>query len=262
MSHINKTVSCKSILAAISRTFKPTSSSWMNEAIEDIGWGIQAIGYHAGFEKKQTAPPYLAVRNNRAKIPCDVERIRSVEYLTLDTATENILNDDGTTPDPSTYVEGCTYKGTKLRLGSDESIYGMDDANPRTSQGTPFTNYYSLNSDYVITGFETGLLKLHYIAFATDKDGLPLVVDDFDYKTALQWYCFGNMILKGHKHPELSYLQVNQLFEVHRLRAENACKMPSIDAAEKFAASWNRFAGASEFNSNFFMHLEQPEINQ
>ena len=260
MSHLSKTTSCKTILAAISRTFKPTSSSWMNEAIEDIGWGIQAIGYHAGFVKKQTPPPYLTVANHRAKIPCDVERIRVVEKLTLSNQTSHVLNPDGTTPSPEELiVNGCTYIGVKLPLGSDETGYGLAEDNPRTTKITPVRDYYNLNSDFIITRFETGLIKLHYDGFDVDKEGLPRVIDDADYKMALQWYCVQNMILKGYRHPEVSYKDAFNFWELYRLRAENACKVQSIDAAERFTASWVRFAGNSQFSGNFFMHSEQSE---
>lgn len=264
MAYINKTVSCKAIIAKIQRTFRPTGSTWINEAIEDIGWAIQGIGYHAGFEKKQTEPPYLQVKNNRAKIPCDVERIIAIEQLLPDAYSEgNTLNPDGTTPSPNlVYNSNCIYSGVKMILGSDQSGYGIGSDNPRTTAIQPGAPYYNLNTDFVITSFEEGLIKLHYIGFALDKDGMPRILDDFDYKTAVEWYLVSNMILKGYKHPELDYKSAFQMWEMYRLRAENAPKVPSIDGAERFRNTWTRFALGNEWAGDFFMNLEQPTYTE
>lgn len=260
MENINKLVSCNTILSAIDRTFKPTSSSWMNEAIEDIGWAIQAIGYHMGFVKKQTEPPYLIVANNRAKIPCDVERIIAVEQLLPRQDSHNhVLNPDGTTPSPQPFNNLPPYEGIRLRLGSDISGYGIAEDNPRTTKAKPSSSYYNINTDFIIVPFSDGLLKLHYIGFAVDKKGLPMVIDDADYKLALQWYCVQNMILKGHKHPEVSFRDAFQMWEMYRLRAENAGKVQSLDSAERFRATWNRYNSGINLTQSFDMHFESPE---
>lgn len=257
MAYVNNFTSSKEIIAKIARTFKPNGSSWITEAIEDMGWAIQAIGYHAGFEKKSTSAPYLSVQHNRVKIPCDVERIIAVEMLTPSNRHDNRLNPDGSTPYPlSQYDDTCSYTGTRLPLGSDLTGYGLSQDNPRTTEVTPGSPYYNLNSDYVVTSFSEGLIKLHYIGFALDKDGLPRILNDADYKMALEWYCFANMILKGYKHPELSYKDAWNMWDMYRLRAENAPKGYSLDGADRFKAGWGRVS-TGVTNQEFFMNFEQ-----
>lgn len=259
MTHISKTVSCKSIIAKVNRTLKPASSSWVQEAIEDIGWGIQGIGYHVGFEDKATEFPFIKVQNNRGKIPCDVERVKHVEWMVPLNNSGNILNPDGSTPYPQDSEEICSWKGIRLKLGSDSTNSSQSERTPRTTQISPGEAYYTLNGDYVITSFTTGYIKLHYVGFITDKEGLPKVVDDYDYKTALEWYVIQNMLLKGHKHPELSWQMAYQQWEIYRLRAENSAKVMSLDAAERLRNTWNRFANGVNFGNDFYMHLEQTE---
>jgi hypothetical protein len=258
MAYAGKFVSSKTIIAKIARTFKPNSSSWINEAIEDLGWAIPAIGYHAGFENKQTLPPYLKVKHNRTKIPCDVERIIAVEKLLPDVRKENILNPDGTTPTIE-FDNNCNYKGVRLSLGSDLTGYGLAQDSVRTTNVTPAADYYNLNTDYVVTSFTDGLIKLHYIGYATDKDNFPKIVDDPDYKMALEWYLFSQMILKGYKHPEIGFKEAFELWEVYRLRAENAMKGLTLDSAERFRNTWNRFATNNEYAGDFFMNAEQAQ---
>lgn len=261
MAYISKMTSCKTILAALERTFKPQGSGWQQEAIEDIGWGIQGIGYHIGFEKKSTEPPYLTVAHHRAKIPCDVERIIHVEQLLPNyDQSGNVLNPDGTTPTEEE-TETCitTYRGVRMKLGSDTTSYGLTERSPRTTDISPAAPYYNLNGDYIVTEFESGLIKLHYNGFITDKNSYPMIVDDFDYKSALEWYCFQAMMLKGYKHPELSWKEAFAMWEMYRLRAENAPKVQSLDGAERFRATWCRFANGANFGNDFYMHQEHQE---
>lgn len=258
MAYAGKFVSSKKIIAKIARTFKPTGSSWINDAIEDMGWAIPAIGYHAGFEKKQTEPPYLKVQHNRVKIPCDVERVIAVEQLLPDYSQMNVLNPDGTTP-AINYDDTCTYKGVRLPLGSDLTGYGIAQDNERTTSITPGADYYNINSDYIVTSFTDGLIKLHYIGYAIDKDNFPKIVDDPDYSMALEWYLFAQMLLKGYNHPKIDFKQAFEFWEMYRLRAENAMKVQTLDSAERFRNTWNRFATGNQYAGDFFMNSEQPQ---
>jgi hypothetical protein len=235
MNYINKLTSCREVIFMIERTLKPQGSSWIAEAMEDIGWAIQGIGYHAGFEHKSTDIPYITVANNRAKIPADVERIEEVELLLPSKDSYNLLNPDGTTPLPSTYEAGTNYKGVPLLEGSDTTSYGVSPNSPRTTGVTPRQPYYNLNGDYIQTSFTDGLIKLHYIGFFTDNDGLPKIIDDFDYKTACQWYCIQNMLLKGYSNPNISFKDAFQMWDTYRLRAENAVTVPTLVVATKLS---------------------------
>jgi hypothetical protein len=257
MNYIHKKASAKTIIAAIYMRLKPSNSSWVNEAIEDIGWAIQGIGYHAGFINKATEPPYLRIANNRLEIPCDVERILHVEKLLPENETEAVLNPDGTTD--YEYSSNKKYRGVRLRLGSDTSGLSLGERTPRTTLIEPNSEYYLINSNYLITSFTEGLIKLHYIGFDTDKDGLPKVIDDFNYKEAVIWFCIRNMILKGYNNPNINFQYADAKWEEYRYKAENAVKMMGIDGAERFRNSYLRAVRNVEIGSDFYMHLEQPE---
>jgi len=293
MSNITKLVSCYEVINKVQRTFKPQGSSWIKESIEDIGWAIQAIGYHAGFEKRSTQFPYLVVQNNRAKIPCDVERIIAIEQILPKSTFRNILNADGTTPievllqnqllnfDPSQVVDtddndaeeraiinaidlqnlkvpsNC-FQSLRMRKGSDITNAGQL-TDPRTTLVQPNESYYDLNSDYVITSFSTGLIKLHYVGFAIDDKNYPKVIDDADYKMCIEWYLCTQLLYKGYKNAAgIDYKYAFEMYEMYRLRAENACKVMSLDSAETFRNSWSRYVQGSEISGDFFMNNEQP----
>lgn len=258
-----KVISSQSIISKISRTYRPTDSSWINEAIENIGWAIQAIGYHANFIIKSTEPPYISVNNHRGKIPCDVERVIHVESLQIERSSLNILNPDGTTPfpQPDQFQDDCNYKGIKMSLASDTSLPSEDENTPRTTamNTSPLENSYWINGDYIVTGFEKGLIKIHGVHFNIDKKGMPNVVDEFNYKTCCEYYCLAQIIAGGFKHPELNYATCFALFEKFRDKAENACKMLSLDRADRLEKSWNRYARSIDFGANFYAGLNNQE---
>lgn len=258
MAYINKTVSCEVVLAKVQRTFKPQGSSWIREAIENIGWAIQDIGYHCNFEDRSSDFPYLKVTNNRAKIPCDVERILVVERLLPGNRfAENVLNDDGTTPFPTQIQDQCIFHSHKLVLGSDLTGGGITETSPRTTRIRPRTPYYILNDDYIVTSFTTGLLKLHYKGFPVTKEGFPKILDEASYKMACEWYVIANMLLGGYKHPELTWKIAHAMYEDYRYKAENAPKMPSVDGAESFRSSWTRYVQNANIATDYFMNHEQ-----
>ena len=257
MAYAGKFTSCKVVIARIARTFRPVGSSWINEAIEDLGWAIPAIGYHGGFEEMQTPPPYLKVAHNRVLIPCNVERIKAVEQLLPKDNSKNILNPDGSTPTPIE-TDSCDFAGVRMRLGSDLTGLGIAKDNPRTTDISSASPYYNINSDYIITSFTDGLIKLHFIGYALDQDSYPRIIDDPDYKMALEWYLVQSMMLKGYKHSEVSFKEAFAMWEMYRLRAENAIKGQTLDSAERFRSTWCRFALGNEYYNDFDMHLEQP----
>lgn len=269
MPHL-RTVSSQFIVSKIARTFKPPDSSWIQDCIEDIGWAIQAIGYHAGFEHYSTPAPYITVTNHRGKIPCEVDRLKFVERMLPDKPQSNVMNPDGTTPPPpdppsdhDTGAECVTYKGIKLTKSDDASLEGIWCESPRTTnvKMDQLEDTYTVSGDgsFVVTQFEQGLIKLHYIGFIVDKKGQPCVVDDFHYKTCLEFYCVAQMMLRGFKHPEIGFKECMQMFERERDRAENACKMMGLDDTEKFEASWLRYVRSANFANGFYAGLEQQE---
>ncbi len=258
MSYITKKVSSRAILAKVYRTIRPKDSDWLASAIEDIGWAIQGIGYHIGFEQKATPDntPFCVV-DHRIKVPCDCERVLFVEQYTSAFTPMNAMDAEGYNIE-STDNSNCR-KTSRLPKGTDIRLKSLDRTTGSTTIVTPINNYYDVQGDFIITGFPTCELKVHYMAFPTDEEGLPMVIDDFDYKTSVFWYVIAQMILSGYKIPDLNFLQANALFEKHMAIASNNCKMPSIDGMEAFKNMWLRYSGQEKFHRNFGINFENAE---
>lgn len=259
MTYITKTVSSSSIIAKVYRTLRPSDSSWIVGAIEDIGWAIQAIGYHTGFVDKTTQhDERLLVKGHRVKIPCVAERIKMVEIFLDSMKSKTVyLNADGTVR-KMPEEEYNKRKTTRLHLGADLSGYGLSAESPRTTHTSPSTPYYQLNGDYIITSYEECELKLHYKAFNVDDEGLPLIIDDFDYKTCVYWYVIKEALLSGdYANASVNYKTAFEMFEMYLPRAQNAGKMPSIDGMARFAAGWTRMNLGHAVDNEYFMGMEQ-----
>lgn len=263
MTHIIKKVSAGEILNKVRKSFNPNDSSWIPDIIEDIGWAIQAIGYHTGFETRSTEKDDpLFVYDHRAKIPLCVERILFVEVF------NDSLNGDVVfiTPEgrlDTTVTTEYKYRTTKkLPLGTDKTLKGISKEAPRTTTIQPNGDYYDLaENGYIVTSFPKGELKIHYKAFAIDKEGLPLIIDDFSYKTCIYWYCVMSMLMSGYKHTEINYAIAERNFDTYLGKAQNAVKVPTTDAMESLINMFQRTNLGQGFDKEYLMNMERQTYN-
>jgi hypothetical protein len=259
MGYIEKKVSSRSILAKIARVIKPSDSAWQADAIEEIGWAMQAIGYHCGFEQRATpANKPIEVKSHRAMVPCEADRVLWVEELIKQDSSANLLDANG--KNIYTTDTGECYKGYRLPLGTDETLKSLAQENAkRTIAVTPTSNYYNLQGDYIVTGFQECVIRIHYVGFPVDEEGLPLILDDFDYKNCIFWYVLSQMILSGYPVHDMNFGLADAKFTQFLPKAQNAPKIPSVDGMEAFANMWLRYSGRRKQHQNFAINFEQQE---
>lgn len=258
MTYITKTVSSGVILNKLRKIFRPTDSSWIADQASNMLWAIQAIGYHCGFIDSCTQednPAYVI--DHRCKIPSCAERIKFVEVFTDSIESDTIIIDAmGRTIDTSEtpYSNRVTVE---LRMGTDITGKSVGPDRPRTSELKPNSHYYNISGNFIITSFSTGELKIHYVELPTDEHGLPLVVDTYDYKMALFYYCAANMIAQGYKNQGFNnYEFAMQQFEKHAGTAANDVKMPSIQGMRSLEAVVTRFNLGLHDPNAYMMNLE------
>lgn len=229
MSYINKRISSGKILYQIGRIYKNQSSEFYNHIYELMGDAIQGIGYHINFEEKITPDDDpVIVKNNRASIPSDVQNIQSIEYYDLNNNLRRLPLDNG----------------NRLR--------GLNLETNKKYSNTTSTEFYYIEGNYIKTSFTEGKLRLHYIGFAVDNEGLPYILDEFNYIEAVKYYIIYQLALEGYKHPVLNYSEAFQLWETYFPRAQNAAVMPSIEGMENFKNSFLAFiTGTSNINQYY-----------
>ena len=258
MTYITKTASSGVILNKLRKTFKPTDSSWIADQMSNMFWAIQAIGYHCGFidDCSQEDNRHFVI-DNRCKIPECAERIKFVEVFIDSIESDTIVIDPmGNTVgvDRTPYSNRVTVP---LSLGTDITGKSIGPDRPRTSDLKPNSHYYNISGNFIITSFSVGELKLHWVELPTDEHGLPLVIDTFDYKMALFYYCAADMIAQGYKNQGFNdYGFAIQQFEMHRKKASNDPKMPSIQGMQSLEAVVTRFNLGLHDPNAYMMNLE------
>jgi len=254
---IYRTTSSQAVLARVSRVFKPDSPGWQNDALMWMAEGISLIGYFTGVFKKSTGneddDSALNVKSHRVKMPCDLESINQIEYkgYPLPYNTDNTLA--GQVGVPKTAMTSTPFSVVDILPGLSESV-GYINSSPLVTNSSRSTgDYYTLNPDYIITSFETGLIKLHYNAYYRDSDGFPLIPDLEEMIIALSWYIMSLMLLGGYKHPVLNYQLANAEWMKYRELAESKAGFPSVDKALHLARGWGRMIPDITLPDNFFV---------
>lgn len=247
-----RTTSSDIIIDRVMTLFKFANTDWIADAIEYMGDAIQAIGTTAPLQKTSKV---LEVESHRVKIPCDMEVLFFVEY-----------------------------NGRRLRLGGDFTGYGLVDKERTTAiyksstdntglitfEGDPAEientlliddeNYYLINPNYIQTSFEEGTIKIHYGGYPLDKNGLPVIPDEFNYRNAVVWYIIFQMLLTGYEHPKITWADAEARWERYLPKAQNESVMADIGEMDRFRAMWTRLIPTVQLPWDFFAGSESDQF--
>lgn len=195
-----QTRSAKEIVHRIFRIFNPKDGSWVNGAIDSIDEAIQGIGTPYSLESKKEL---VQIENFRGRLPCNLEYV------------EHVVDANG------------------------GRVYHNNDIGIRTPYGDSETMHgYKIEPGYIKAPFAKGCLGVAYKAIPRDKDGLPLLINEFDFIEACTWYSVSHMILAGHKHPEVRWEEADRRWEMYRARASNNLMLRSPDEMETISRMW------------------------
>lgn len=249
--------------------FGINNSNWYANGIDWIGDAIEAIGYHCGFDE---IPIDLEVKNFRVAIPPNMESIDYIEHnghrlpLGVDESDygfvrrynrihENILNYD------EMLSLGKLIDNLNALRELDPAVPGVLEQIENTLfqinvvLGTKYLagnvqywrhNFYNIESttQYIKTSFDSGTIRVHSRMFKVDGEGLPLIMNTFNYKEAISWFLIYRLILGGYNHPTIKkWEEAYAMWEDDRgtgfsQRARAEAKMPSIDEMERFKNRW------------------------
>lgn len=283
------TVSSKVVFNRIQKLFNPSDSSWRIDAKDYMGHKIKGIGYSVpGRKVKET----VQVVDHVFKIPCDMKCIIGVEYngkkLDRNTFVGAIIDKDKEEDEVQTNTDDQiklkeladryntlyeNYLSTKeaailnndtvLREEADnmkdtldvilaeinQLIKGNNTHNiPKSS-----FNFYDIEPGYLITSFKNGNIKVHYVELPLDDEGLPLIVDNYNYIEALFWGVSTDLILSGYRHESFDWREAESKWNVFRKRA-NPNRTWTIDEAEQFTRMWLNYRFPQRAPQNFFLN--------
>lgn len=245
-----RTVSSQQIIGKVFRDFRPSETDWTaGDVLEWIGETVENIGHHTGFVKKSKT---LEISDYRCKLPCDLESLHMVEYQGAPLACGSDRSGFGLVWEEKT---NKTSKSSDLQFYTD--IEGFTDLpNGITYNDDP---YYLINPDYIQTSFRDGTVKLHYQGFNVDKDGFPLIPDEYNYREACTWNIIYHLLLRGMRHPTIQWDNALELTNQYIVKARNRAKTQSIDQAERFKRMWTRLIPPNYSHSVFFANHDSNE---
>ena len=201
-------VSSDYIKQKINDDFGPHDDFWTTSLNNWIGDAIQGIGTYSAMTKTARE---VEVKFGRAKLPCNLEALYYVE------ANGRRL--------PITNSIYHAMSGERYEIG-----YG-----------------YTASPGYIHCPFNEGIITLYYASIPTHVDGdgveTPMVIDAFDYKEAVLWFCMMKMLSRGYEHPVHKFKDAKDMWEIHRDAARYHAKSMTSDELEVFGRMWkNKFA--------------------
>lgn len=229
-----KVVSSKRLIAKIFRDTKPDNGTFNMDILEWIGEALAFIGAPSSMKKTFDDIP---ISNFRGHLPCAMEFIGMVEYKGFplfhgsDPRTYALPEDPDAFMNPAAHHDVASYFRTELETGNFVGFKQVADRTPRS-------DYYMLNPGTIITSFQEGTIRMHYMALPVDEEFFPLIPDNPVVFEAITWYVLRQMLMGGYRHPIFDYGFADAKWEKTLGQAQNDLMFPSPDKMESFKRMW------------------------
>lgn len=222
---IPKFTSSKEIVAKIYRDLNLTSEDRTLAILEYIGEALEHLNSPIQFVRKEVN---FKIQDRRVAIPPDLIEILSVSK-------------DGK---PLTVDVG--YGTTEVKRLNNASVY-------------------RLNGDFLYVPFDSGKIRMLYLAYPTDDECFPLIPDDISFKEAISRYCIMKLKYPDALNGQLDYklykdLEVDWHFYCKQARAK--ALFPNMDMLESIRKIWNRMIPYVNSHSKFYEdHNVEQELD-
>lgn len=207
---IYKLTSIKTLLFKIITDLGLTNDDiTIDDYIEWVAEGLKEIGAYYQFTEREAVIPIV---NYKGELPCDF--LYPIEIR-----------------DPY---------GNRVRYN--ESLIG---STTKQINNNSFTGRdVNLNFNYLTVSFETGELKIQYLAFPVDEEGLPLIPDLPEYRDALFWKVCYQLSIRGFafRNSQMNdMIFTKSMWNKACVKARAEANMPNADMLEMLKNNWLRF---------------------
>lgn len=274
---IYTTTSIEETIGRVIRNTRVQDSSYITDMWE---WIPEAMAKMQTRQAKRNYWKDVEIHFYKGRLPCGLDSIKAVEYNGCRLRYSNSARTaDAALHCPPNSSEVASTTGfisvpTVWTTPSDTQIYQSALAPlPLCTQdlqsclGLPLCDLtYFTELDYIgLDRLSEACIRVHYLSIPLDENGLPLIPDNENYKTAIYYYCRGMMIGAGYEDKVFTYdklmAPVVGLFEVHAARAIAQIRYPSPDQMESRINTGTRFVPPADYFSRFFSTTpEQPII--
>tara|TARA_R110000796_G_scaffold251475_2_gene382962 strand:+ start:130 stop:942 length:813 start_codon:yes stop_codon:yes gene_type:complete len=235
-----------------------------------IDYGVQAYRLLASEKAEVTKPIKLTISNYRAQLPGDLERI--LQTIAVDCDSDGNVK----TMQAMRYSTG-TFHSVMHCFNSPDTNYSSNpksnyynSKNSSISENTNRSNpyfgnlTYSLNNNYIVTGFEEGWVLMAYKGLAMDDDECtPLIPDNVNVLLAVEYYIKSRYLDDlGSDDPKVNRQQAKDDLEYcwYIGKAQDSMLGMSMDEYESFANSMSQFFGPGDYHKNLMEGLGTKEL--
>lgn len=272
---ITKWTNIKAVLFELER-FVPKDLYSEARLLEDCMRAVDKIGAVPAYELAR--PAFLKVVNHKFCLPTDCLQLLQIAYKANFTLTEDELRDIrellGIEDQPYIQNSSLPYEvwfdsqfmrqgWTPLRLSTNSFALSVHCDKSRNLVSSCEHSYTVSPDGTVTTSFKDGFVLVSYYAYARDCDGVPMIPDDEDYKSALFNFCMMNLWeyrwnLKEEGAAE-RYLKYQQLWGLFKAKATASIRMPDVNQAENMNAMLLRLIPKERRFDSFFRNVGIPE---
>jgi len=198
------------------------------------------------------------------------DRITELRYL-IDNATENedIVAYSKELVDlevfliesqPNTVRQGNSKYNTtrdKSIMFSNQNLVGNIEENKFN------TSDFRLEHNIITVGFQTGFVKVIYMALPIDDNGYPLVPENISFRNALSWYIAHKLAIRGKlSNKELSVQYCDRMWQRYCLQAKGDAYMPDITQMQEMANEHNKILNNPNLYYQKFRDLGKRQVRK
>lgn len=278
--------SSNEIIARVMRDFRVNNINWKASAYDWIADAMSAINAWYSFEHVEKD---IEICGNKGHYPCNLVELYGVKYCghklplgknIAKIPCERLFSCHDVQMDITNYEKVKEVNSKIILLANLQQQYDathdpgdLEQIVELTKQIANYTipyvayphnrygfHYYNLQPGCIETTFESGTVTLVYTGAVADKDGLPLIPDNFEFKEAIAWFIISRLIMGGYEHPIFGYELADNKWEHFKLAARNQMKMPTIDRMQALTNMWTSPVFDRTLPDRFFEGAENPQF--
>ena len=120
---------------------------------------------------------------------------------------------------------------------------------------------FRLEHNTITVGYETGYVKVIYMALPVDEEGYPLVPENISFRNALGWYIAHKLAIRGKlSNKELSVQYCDRMWQRYCLQARGDAYMPDITQMQEMANEHNKIMNNPNLYYQRFRDLGKRQV--
>ena len=245
--------SIDTVVAKILRNTGVKDSHYIQDILEWIAEGVDLLKTNAELISDVAEEEVIF---HKCWVPCGCRYIKAIEYngrrLPYNNSSRDLRECAINTLPASSFENTFTTFPTVNPTVDGNYTWNSKATQDNIPAESDPTASYQLDGNSILTSFPAGKIKIHYKRIALDKNGMPLIPSNGDYKEALYFFVRGRMAGAGFEDKVYSIRELHDLFELHAGRAIADVEYPTPDQVETSVNATTRLIPIRDYWNNFF----------